>query len=59
MGFVSEFKLKDIYKETRIAIIPMRYGAGVKGKTVEAMHNGIPKFPRKLVWKECLEYLIL
>jgi glycosyltransferase involved in cell wall biosynthesis len=42
MGFVSEFELKKIYAQARIAIIPMRYGAGVKGKTVEAMYNGLP-----------------
>ncbi len=41
-GFVSEFELKQIYTQTRMAVIPMRYGAGVKGKTVEAMYNGLP-----------------
>lgn len=41
-GFVNDFDLKKIYDSTKIAIIPMRYGAGVKGKTVEAMYNGIP-----------------
>jgi glycosyltransferase involved in cell wall biosynthesis len=42
MGFVSEHELKNIYTKVRMAVIPMRYGAGVKGKTVEAMYNGIP-----------------
>ncbi|MEO8770335.1 MAG: glycosyltransferase [Ferruginibacter sp.] len=42
LGFVSEFELSNLYKKSRIAIIPMRYGAGVKGKTVEAMYHGVP-----------------
>lgn len=41
-GFVSETELESIYKQSRIAVIPLRYGAGVKGKTIEAMYNGIP-----------------
>ena len=41
-GFVSDDELKDLYSSTRIAVIPLRYGAGVKGKTVEALHCGIP-----------------
>jgi glycosyltransferase involved in cell wall biosynthesis len=42
MGFVSEETLKDLYSKTKLVVIPLRYGAGVKGKTVEAMFNGIP-----------------
>lgn len=41
-GFVSEEELRTIYRKAKIAIVPMRYGAGVKGKTVEAMYKGIP-----------------
>ncbi len=41
-GFVSEEELQSIYSATRVAVIPLRYGAGVKGKTVEAMYHGIP-----------------
>lgn len=41
-GFVSEQELYSIYSKARIAVIPLRYGAGVKGKTVEAMYNGLP-----------------
>jgi O-antigen biosynthesis protein len=41
-GFVSEEELYAIYAKSRIVVIPLRYGAGVKGKTVEAMYNGIP-----------------
>jgi GT2 family glycosyltransferase len=37
-GFVSEEELAELYLNTRLVIIPLRYGAGVKGKTIEAMH---------------------
>jgi GT2 family glycosyltransferase len=41
-GFVSEEELKKLYGGARIGIIPLRYGAGVKGKAVELMYYGIP-----------------
>jgi O-antigen biosynthesis protein len=41
-GFVSEQELNELYNSVKIAVIPLRYGAGVKGKTVEAMYNGLP-----------------
>ena len=41
-GYVSETELKATYDAAKIAVIPLRYGAGVKGKTVEAMYNGLP-----------------
>lgn len=40
LGFVSDEELKKLYKETRIVVAPLRYGAGIKGKIVEAMANG-------------------
>ncbi|MEO7523344.1 MAG: glycosyltransferase family 4 protein, partial [Ferruginibacter sp.] len=42
LGFVSEHELRNLYAKIRMAVIPMRYGAGVKGKTIEALYNGIP-----------------
>ena len=39
-GFVSESELSDLYQNTRIVVVPLRYGAGVKGKVVEAIYNG-------------------
>jgi len=39
-GFVSEEELAELYDSTRIVIVPLRYGAGVKGKVVEALYNG-------------------
>ena len=41
-GFVSEEELQELYESCRIAVVPLRYGAGVKGKVVEALYYGIP-----------------
>ena len=41
-GFVSDDELDDFYKKCKIDIVPLRYGAGVKGKVVEAMWKQIP-----------------
>lgn len=41
-GFVSDEELFKYYKECRIAIVPLRYGAGIKGKVVEALYEQIP-----------------
>ncbi|WP_213779813.1 glycosyltransferase [Caballeronia sp. dw_276] len=39
-GYVTDAQLKRYYDETRVAVVPLRFGAGVKNKVVEAMHNG-------------------
>lgn len=41
-GFVSEEELSELYRSCRIVVVPLRYGAGVKGKVVEAIYNGTP-----------------
>ncbi|NBI70676.1 glycosyltransferase [Clostridiaceae bacterium] len=41
-GFVSEEELSALYQSCRIVVVPLRYGAGVKGKVVEAVYNGAP-----------------
>lgn len=41
-GYVGDDELEKLYTNCKIVIIPLRYGAGVKGKTVEAMRFGIP-----------------
>ena len=41
-GYVSDFKLEEFYKNCRVSIIPLRYGAGIKGKLVEAICHGLP-----------------
>ncbi len=42
LGFVTDEALQKLYSEIKLVVIPLRYGAGVKGKTVEAMYHGIP-----------------
>ena len=39
-GFVSEEELAALYAGSRLVVVPLRYGAGVKGKVVEAVYNG-------------------
>jgi glycosyltransferase involved in cell wall biosynthesis len=41
-GQVSDDALDVLYESCRLAVIPLRYGAGVKGKLVEAMQKGLP-----------------
>ena len=41
-GFVTDERLEQYYRECRMAIVPLRYGAGIKGKVVEAMRYGMP-----------------
>ncbi len=41
-GFVTEEELASLYASCRIVVAPLRYGAGVKGKIVEAIYNGAP-----------------
>lgn len=42
LGFVSDEELKELYKNCRVSVAPLRYGAGIKGKIIEAIANGIP-----------------
>ena len=41
-GFLDDKDLKFLYQKCRIAIAPLRFGAGVKGKIIEAAYNQIP-----------------
>ena len=41
-GYLSDEELSLLYQKCRIAIAPLRFGAGVKGKIVEAAYNQIP-----------------
>ena len=41
-GFLSDEQLEALYRSCRLAVVPLRYGAGVKGKVVEAAYNQIP-----------------
>ncbi len=40
LGFVPD--LSDLYSSHRVFVAPLRYGAGIKGKILEAMSFGIP-----------------
>lgn len=41
-GFVTDEELTERYHQARVVVAPLRYGAGVKGKVVEAMRFGVP-----------------
>ena len=41
-GFVTEEELKELYDNCKLVVVPLRYGAGVKGKVVEALYYGTP-----------------
>lgn len=42
LGGISEAALQDEYRRARVVVAPLQYGAGVKGKTLEALQQGIP-----------------
>jgi glycosyltransferase involved in cell wall biosynthesis len=42
IGFVSDETLQALYEDADLVIAPLRFGAGVKGKVVEAMAYGVP-----------------
>jgi polysaccharide pyruvyl transferase CsaB len=41
-GFVSDEKLTEYYSRARLVIAPIRFGAGVKGKIIEAIAHCVP-----------------
>ena len=41
-GYVSDEELAKIYKNVRLVVVPLRFGAGIKGKVIDAMYNGLP-----------------
>ncbi len=42
LGPVSDPELDELYQTSDLALVPLRYGAGVKGKVVEALRWGLP-----------------
>lgn len=42
LGFISDEELSNLYKSTRVVVAPLRFGAGMKGKVVEALYNKCP-----------------
>lgn len=41
-GYVGDDALADFYGKADVVVVPLRYGAGVKGKVIEAMAAGVP-----------------
>ncbi|GAB5413088.1 MAG: hypothetical protein Cons2KO_06910 [Congregibacter sp.] len=41
-GFLSDEALDDLYRCVGMAMVPLQYGAGVKGKVIEAVNQGVP-----------------
>ena len=41
-GYLSDEELAEQYARARIIAVPLRFGAGVKGKVLEALQNGVP-----------------
>ena len=41
-GYVSDEELISLYSRAACAVVPLRFGAGVKGKVLEAIRYGVP-----------------
>jgi glycosyltransferase involved in cell wall biosynthesis len=41
-GYVEDDVLEDFYRRCRVAVVPLRFGAGIKSKVVEALQQGLP-----------------
>ena len=41
-GYVSDEALTSLYSRAACAVVPLRFGAGVKGKVLEAIRYGVP-----------------
>ena len=41
-GYVSDEDLGELYRRVRQVIVPLRFGAGVKGKVLEAIQKNVP-----------------
>jgi glycosyltransferase involved in cell wall biosynthesis len=41
-GFITDGALAARYASAQVAIVPLRFGAGVKGKIIEALSHGTP-----------------
>ncbi|MGG4049562.1 glycosyltransferase [Paenibacillus favisporus] len=41
-GYVSDQELEEYYNRCRVVVVPLRFGAGVKGKVIEALNYQVP-----------------
>ena len=42
LGYVDDATLASLYRSSRVVVAPLRFGAGVKLKVLEAMAHGVP-----------------
>lgn len=42
LGYQTEAELNKLYKSSKLSIAPLRYGAGIKGKIVDALYHNTP-----------------
>jgi GT2 family glycosyltransferase/SAM-dependent methyltransferase/glycosyltransferase involved in cell wall biosynthesis len=52
---VSDAVLEDFYRRARVAAVPLRYGAGVKLKVVEALAQGLPLVTTPVGAEGCID----
>ncbi len=55
-GFVSEEELEELYTNVRLVVVPLRFGAGMKGKVIEALYNNIPVITTSIGAEGLVEY---
>ncbi len=41
-GYLSDDELAALYRQVGAAVVPLRFGAGVKGKVIEAINHNVP-----------------
>ena len=41
-GFLTDDELNGLYAKVKMSVIPLRFGAGIKGKIIEAIYNKVP-----------------
>ena len=41
-GFISDEKMNDLMNKVRLNVVPLRFGAGVKGKIIESVYQKLP-----------------
>lgn len=43
-GFVSDEEMNNLMNKVRLNVVPLRFGAGVKGKIIESVYQKLPVF---------------
>ncbi len=41
-GYLDDTALREMYARMKMVVVPLRFGAGVKGKVIEALQQGVP-----------------